>query len=95
MQLLIPILVLFYENDPDPELRPYRGPVSGELREQLIVGLSLSTMEIYKHFQPHRRRDAEHGSRGRRSSSRVGRNQMCPCGSGKKYKRCCGNETVQ
>lgn len=22
--------------------------------------------------------------------SKVGRNQPCPCGSGKKYKRCCG-----
>jgi hypothetical protein len=25
-----------------------------------------------------------------RSTPRVGRNQPCPCGSGKKYKRCCG-----
>ncbi|MDH7479794.1 MAG: SEC-C metal-binding domain-containing protein, partial [Syntrophomonadaceae bacterium] len=25
-----------------------------------------------------------------RSESRVGRNDPCPCGSGKKYKRCCG-----
>jgi len=24
------------------------------------------------------------------SSSKVGRNEPCPCGSGKKYKRCCG-----
>ena len=23
-------------------------------------------------------------------SSKVGRNALCPCGSGKKYKRCCG-----
>jgi hypothetical protein len=23
--------------------------------------------------------------------SRAGRNELCPCGSGKKYKRCCGN----
>ena len=21
---------------------------------------------------------------------KVGRNELCPCGSGKKYKRCCG-----
>ena len=21
---------------------------------------------------------------------KIGRNQQCPCGSGKKYKRCCG-----
>jgi len=25
----------------------------------------------------------------RRGSKRVGRNQPCPCGSGKKYKKCC------
>lgn len=23
-------------------------------------------------------------------SAQVGRNDLCPCGSGKKYKRCCG-----
>lgn len=26
----------------------------------------------------------------RRSSPKVGRNDPCPCGSGKKYKKCCG-----
>jgi preprotein translocase subunit SecA len=26
----------------------------------------------------------------RRSQKKVGRNQPCPCGSGKKYKKCCG-----
>ena len=25
-----------------------------------------------------------------REGAKVGRNQPCPCGSGKKYKRCCG-----
>ncbi|HEV56263.1 MAG TPA: hypothetical protein ENN87_02040 [Phycisphaerales bacterium] len=24
--------------------------------------------------------------------TKVGRNDPCPCGSGKKYKRCCGRE---
>ena len=24
------------------------------------------------------------------SAGRVGRNEPCPCGSGKKYKKCCG-----
>jgi preprotein translocase subunit SecA len=27
---------------------------------------------------------------GVRSKPKVGRNAPCPCGSGKKYKRCCG-----
>jgi preprotein translocase subunit SecA len=25
-----------------------------------------------------------------RKAERVGRNDLCPCGSGKKYKKCCG-----
>lgn len=28
----------------------------------------------------------------RRASPKVGRNDLCPCGSGKKFKQCCGNE---
>ncbi|MDH3771994.1 MAG: SEC-C metal-binding domain-containing protein, partial [Nitrospirota bacterium] len=27
-----------------------------------------------------------------RSEPKVGRNDLCPCGSGKKYKKCCGNK---
>jgi preprotein translocase subunit SecA len=30
----------------------------------------------------------------RRSEKKVGRNDPCPCGSGKKYKRCCGGRYV-
>jgi type VI protein secretion system component VasK len=26
------------------------------------------------------------------SASQIGRNSLCPCGSGRKYKRCCGKE---
>lgn len=26
----------------------------------------------------------------RRVGEKVGRNDLCPCGSGKKYKKCCG-----
>ena len=29
-------------------------------------------------------------SKGKRTSTKTGRNSPCPCGSGKKYKRCCG-----
>jgi uncharacterized protein YecA (UPF0149 family) len=27
----------------------------------------------------------------RQGSAKVGRNDICPCGSGKKYKKCCGD----
>ena len=28
----------------------------------------------------------------RRETPKVGRNDPCPCGSGKKYKKCCGRD---
>ncbi len=32
-----------------------------------------------------------HGAAAGTGSKKIGRNQRCPCGSGKKYKRCCGH----
>lgn len=32
------------------------------------------------------------GSTYRRETKKIGRNDPCPCGSGKKYKKCCGRE---
>jgi preprotein translocase subunit SecA len=50
--------------------------------------------------QPRRQRTVlSHGGNGeeqtqvatvRRQAAKVGRNDPCPCGSGRKYKRCCG-----
>ena len=38
--------------------------------------------------------DAEDKAKGKspfiRSEKRIGRNELCPCGSGQKFKRCCG-----
>jgi uncharacterized protein YecA (UPF0149 family) len=31
-----------------------------------------------------------HAEPFRRETPKVGRNDPCPCGSGKKYKKCCG-----
>jgi preprotein translocase subunit SecA len=39
---------------------------------------------------------ASHGEEARKpvvKSDKVGRNDACPCGSGKKYKKCCGANT--
>ena len=30
-----------------------------------------------------------------RSEAKVGRNAPCPCGSGKKYKKCCGGQNAK
>lgn len=31
-------------------------------------------------------------SKGMKADAHIGRNEKCPCGSGKKYKQCCGNK---
>ena len=36
------------------------------------------------------RRGQSRTGAGRAKSPKVGRNDPCPCGSGRKYKRCCG-----
>ena len=94
---LIPIFILVHEHDPDPELRPYPEPISAERRETLIVHLAAGVMYIYKYFAVERAMtihpDADNTTH-RRPTLKVRRNDPCPCGSGKKYKRCCGKIIV-
>ncbi len=94
--MMIPILALYHEHDPDPEMRSYAEPVSAELREKLLAGLSASVMKIHRHLAPAREMNANASTAraGSTQHSKTGRNELCPCGSGKKYKRCCGNATI-
>ena len=90
---LVPVMSLAHENDPDPKMRTYKEPVSPELREKLIMGLTIGAMKIYKYFEPYRRMAVstmESRQTFRRETPKVGRNEPCPCGSGRKFKRCCG-----
>ncbi|NJR42690.1 MAG: hypothetical protein HC767_08495 [Akkermansiaceae bacterium] len=68
-----------------------------ERREQLIVGVAVSVPAIYRYFAERRRLSASvkrEGGTYRRSEEKVGRNEPCPCGSGKKFKKCCGAVTL-
>lgn len=78
----------------DPSLDPTveRMPSEEEraaLRPQLRQALAALVMETHDTFLPLR---VAAGTRMR--AGRVGRNDACPCGSGKKYKKCCGGEAV-
>ncbi len=45
---------------------------------------------LFSNLSPsHPPRELARGATMRRSVERIGRNEDCPCGSGKKYKRCC------
>lgn len=63
--------------------------MEGTTKEQLLEVLTKSYEDLMaKEAKP----QAVYAGRGsyRRSSEKIGRNDPCPCGSGKKYKYCCG-----
>ena len=92
---LIPIFALAHENHPDPAMRPYKEPVSTEKRETLIAGAAAGLNKIYHYFEAQRLLGTEpFHSTFRRSAPKIRRNEPCPCGSGKKFKHCCGKITL-
>ena len=88
---MIPMLILCHEHDSDPEMRPE--PIDAEQRIKIIALMTGGLVEAYVYF----RELANRTSNARTETPRqveTGRNDLCPCGSGKKYKRCCGSMTV-
>jgi uncharacterized protein len=90
---LVPMMMLYHEHDEDPKMRP--NPISTEQREDIIVHMAAGLVGAYRYFRAERESDAGfYSSEPRRSALKVGRNDPCPCGSGKKYKKCCGGAAV-
>lgn len=79
-----------------------------EMFEEMIESIKVDTVKYLFHVQieraPERERVAKETSTNqgkddsakqepvRRKEAKIGRNDPCPCGSGKKYKNCCGKE---
>lgn len=73
-----------------------------EMFEEMIKNIQEDAIKLIMHSHPqnsiHREKVAEpvnasHGdepNKPRVNNDKVGRNDACPCGSGKKYKKCCG-----
>jgi uncharacterized protein len=90
---LVPMVMLCHEHDEDPEMRPE--PISPEKRVEVIAHMAAGLLGAYQYFRAQREADLSvHVPEARRNPSKVGRNDPCPCGSGKKYKKCCGSATV-
>ena len=90
---LIPMMMLCHEHDEDPEMRP--NPISPEKREEVIVHMAAGLVSAYRYFRKHGQSIPSSATRTpRQRTPKVGRNDPCPCGSGKKYKRCCGSATA-
>lgn len=60
-----------------------------EQREALTGQIEASLREMHAFWLPLRRAVAERQT-AQAMSTKVGRNEPCPCGSGKKFKKCCG-----
>jgi preprotein translocase subunit SecA len=72
--------------------------IKGEIL-QMLFRIQVATQEETEHLQEAQQQplflshgESAAGSKRKpaRRSAKVGRNQPCPCGSGKKYKKCCG-----
>ncbi|HEY6486858.1 MAG TPA: UPF0149 family protein [Candidatus Cybelea sp.] len=63
-----------------------------DLRENLGRSLGVMTVRLWEAYreQPFKEVELGHATE-RRQGAKVSRNEPCPCGSGKKYKRCCGS----
>ena len=90
---MLPIMLLAHEHDPDPALRP--PPVAADKREELIQMMIDSLTVIYRFFEPFRRSLAKTRLHVPflREGPKIGRNDPCPCGSGRKFKHCCATDT--
>jgi uncharacterized protein len=94
---LVAIFALANEHNPDPSMRPYKEQVGAELREKLIAGAAAGLVSIYHYFEAQRllaSRSLGKETTLRRTTPKIGRNDPCPCGSGKKFKHCCGKITL-
>ena len=84
-----PIHLLGTRDPTEEEKRLIRWPAEREVLTKQIAG---SVAALYRFWLPHREamRDSRAPATVRREGPKVGRNDLCPCGSGKKFKKCCG-----
>ncbi|HZV55744.1 MAG TPA: UPF0149 family protein [Rhodocyclaceae bacterium] len=82
--MLYPILLYGTEAGLE-ELRNH--PELAARHEELAASLGDCVMAIHNWWLPTRKEK----STVRRDEAKVGRNDLCPCGSGKKFKKCCGS----
>jgi uncharacterized protein len=59
-------------------------------RAALTAQIENSVLQMHAFWLPLRQAMAERQA-AQRMSAKVGRNEPCPCGSGKKFKKCCGS----
>lgn len=84
--LIRPIYLLGAEEIEEEELSLVDDPLKSH---KLAIEIESAIPQIYRFWLPHRKSLA---STVQREAPKVGRNDTCSCGSGKKFKKCCGAE---
>ena len=87
-------LYLLGANDVSPEEEELtRLPAQ---REEISKQIPASVAAIYRYWLPYRKAVSERqiATTIQRATPKIGRNDPCPCGSGKKFKKCCGAASV-
>ena len=84
-QLIAPILLLAEQKHPRTSRKS--PSLSLEDRQDFLVSVNVRLNDLYAFF---RRPSMPAVETIRRMGEKVGRNDPCPCGGGKKYKLCCG-----
>src|SRR5687767_4572703 len=87
--LMRPIYLLGAEEIEEEEMVLVDNPVKCH---KLTIEIEAAIPEIHKFWLPHRKSAVK---TVQRETPKVGRNDDCSCGSGKKFKKCCGAETAE
>jgi len=90
---LKPIHLLGAEGLSETEMALVETPAQ---RDQLANHIQASLASIYRFWIPFRQaiHELQQAKTITRAHPKVGRNDPCPCGSGKKFKKCCGLATT-
>ena len=67
---------------------------SHEKLKELFVMLPVVSYSLYEYWHGNENTNISHSTTSHKSN-KIGRNEPCPCGSGKKYKKCCGNSLYE
>ena len=92
--VFVALYALAHEHADDPSLRPFIKPLTSERRKDLLAMMIAGVKRLYDEFSEDQSFGSLPVSRTPTFRPKVGRNEPCPCGSGKKYKKCCGQATT-
>jgi len=87
LESLKPVFLLSAKNLTDEQKQQVATP---RQRADLAAQLPAMVATLYTFWQPYRKAQSLNGPEPVRVEAKAGRNDPCPCGSGKKYKKCCG-----